>query len=236
MEQQISQQVAEQQGVAGIADQQVASPPQTQDAAPAGAEQNWQELYKQAMDDNAVLAQNLNQTQAFAQQIAQQVQAEQAKAALGQLSAQEQHFLDSIQDMPPEQQKAEIRRYYGAQTAQIMQMAQQFVQQTAAEKYRDDIAARYQLSEEDRHILSGTHPSQMEVVAYNLANKNRQFAEIHQKVQQLTAAQVAAQMQASGAYAGGAGGQNPSGAGAPPAQYEPGKRSHLQFLLRNPQQ
>lgn len=232
-------QVAEPQVNADAAAQQGAGSPSDMGAAPAGSEQSPQDfeaMYRQAMEDNSVLTQNLTQAQQFAQQVAQQMQAQQAQQSLQQYNDQQSAFLASIRDLPDEERERRTKEFYGNQTAQVMQMAQGFVQQTAAERWRDQLAAQYGLDEEDRRILAGAHPSQMEQVAYSLQQRNQKFQQIQNQIQQVTASQVAQQMQNSGAYAGGGGNQSPNGGGANSGQQiEPGSRSHLHALLRGPQ-
>jgi hypothetical protein len=218
---------------AGVADPQVAVPPAAE-GAPTEEQQDYETLYRQAMEDNQSLLDAYSQTQARLEQTSMQAQAVAAQTSIQQMQQQEQAFLASLRDLPDEDREARIRQFYGHQTGQILQLAQAFVQRQAIQGYLGNVIQRYGLSEQEARRVASVHPSQIEAEAQRIVEDRQRFSELQQQLQKLTASQVAQQMQQSGAYAPGAGNVPPQAAPGG-QQVQPGSRQHLLSLLTRQQ-
>lgn len=199
---------------------------------PQGDPPNYEELYKQTLQESQQMREawkNMQMQAAQQQQMAALQQAQQRwYQQQAEMAQRAQHAINEGYD--PQQVIGTIQQYYNNEINRITGMAQTIVQSQAAQQYAGRLAQEYGLTQEDHQMLMGYPPQQMDNMARHLAKANRDREELRKQIQNTQTRQMADQMQRSGAHRlGGANASLP--VADVPDGIQKGSRDHLAFLL-----
>lgn len=196
--------------------------------------QNFEELYRQAMEDNSTLSGALQNTQQALTETQQRAQMQAAANVAGRMDAEERAFWEAVRELSEQEKETAAKQFYGQRQGQIFQAVQASAQQNAYGNYLQHVAQQHGLSQQEMAELSMVHPSNIEFAVQTIVGRKQQMAEMNEKINKLTAGQVVQGMQQSGAYVNGGGNIPPQGAVGGQSTVVPGSKEHLLELLRSP--